>query len=238
LGWRSGMGSALAGTVISDHQRQVLEGCWRAEVAAERGEARPDRVARRRESFKQQDRSPARRFAADGHRLAGALCRGRPAGVERDEAGAWTEADDHGGEDQGGRRLDHANAAGRSDAPELPDDGQGPGAQPGDGARIWDAHGLKPHGVKTFKLSTDRRFSERLTAVVGLYLNPPEKAIVFCVDGRQVCAAVVDIAGDVGHRPNRADRALRRRLRRGVPQREGGPPRAKNRARTRRRAAE
>jgi transposase len=48
--------------------------------------------------------------------------------------------------------------------------------------RIWDAHGLQPHRVRTFKLSTDARFSEKLTDVVGLYLNPPEKAIVLCVD--------------------------------------------------------
>lgn len=48
--------------------------------------------------------------------------------------------------------------------------------------RIWKAHGLKPHLVKTFKLSTDPHFVEKLTDVVGLYLNPPEHAVVFCVD--------------------------------------------------------
>jgi len=49
-------------------------------------------------------------------------------------------------------------------------------------ARIWDAHGLQPHRVRTFKLSKDKRFVEKLTDVVGLYLNPPEKALVMCVD--------------------------------------------------------
>ena len=48
--------------------------------------------------------------------------------------------------------------------------------------RIWDAHGLQPHRVKTFKLSTDKRFEEKLTDVVGVYLNPPDKAVVLCVD--------------------------------------------------------
>jgi len=48
--------------------------------------------------------------------------------------------------------------------------------------RIWDAHGLQPHRVKTFKLSTDKRFVEKLTDVVGVYLNPPDKAVVLCVD--------------------------------------------------------
>jgi hypothetical protein len=49
-------------------------------------------------------------------------------------------------------------------------------------ARIWDAHGLKPHRSKPFKLSPDRRFVEKLTDVVGVYLNPPDKALVLCVD--------------------------------------------------------
>lgn len=48
--------------------------------------------------------------------------------------------------------------------------------------RIWSARGLKPHQVKTFKLSNDRRFEEKLIDVVGLYLNPPDKAIVLCMD--------------------------------------------------------
>jgi transposase len=48
--------------------------------------------------------------------------------------------------------------------------------------RIWDAHGLQPHRVKTFKLSKDKRFEEKLTDVVGVYLNPPDKAVILCVD--------------------------------------------------------
>ena len=48
--------------------------------------------------------------------------------------------------------------------------------------RIWFAHGLQPHRTKRFKLSTDPHFTEKLTDVVGLYLNPPDKAVVLCVD--------------------------------------------------------
>jgi transposase len=48
--------------------------------------------------------------------------------------------------------------------------------------RIWYAHGLQPHRTKRFKLSTDAHFTEKLTDVVGLYLNPPDKAVVVCVD--------------------------------------------------------
>ena len=48
--------------------------------------------------------------------------------------------------------------------------------------RIWHAHELKPHLVRTSKLSNDKHFVEKLRDVIGLYLNPPEHALVFCVD--------------------------------------------------------
>jgi len=56
--------------------------------------------------------------------------------------------------------------------------------------RIWFAHGLQPHRTKRFKLSRDRRFTEKLTDVVGLYLNPPDKAIVLCVDEKSQIQAL------------------------------------------------
>jgi transposase len=48
--------------------------------------------------------------------------------------------------------------------------------------RIWRAFGLQPHRTETFKLSTDPLFVEKVYDVVGLYLNPPEAAVVYCVD--------------------------------------------------------
>ena len=56
--------------------------------------------------------------------------------------------------------------------------------------RIWDAHGLQPHRVETFKLSRDKRFVEKLTDVVGVYLNPPDKAVVLCVDEKSQIQAL------------------------------------------------
>jgi transposase len=56
--------------------------------------------------------------------------------------------------------------------------------------RIWNAHHLKPHLVKTFKLSNDKHFVEKLKDVVGLYLNPPENALVFCVDEKSQIQAL------------------------------------------------
>ena len=49
-------------------------------------------------------------------------------------------------------------------------------------SNIWRSHQLKPHRTKSFKLSRDARFLEKLTDVVGLYLNPPDQALVLCVD--------------------------------------------------------
>ena len=48
--------------------------------------------------------------------------------------------------------------------------------------RIWQAFGLKPHLLETFKISTDPLFVEKVRDVVGLYLDPPERALVLCVD--------------------------------------------------------
>jgi transposase len=56
--------------------------------------------------------------------------------------------------------------------------------------RIWHANGLKPHLVKTFKLSNDPRFIEKLEDVVGLYINPPEHALVLCIDEKSQIQAL------------------------------------------------
>lgn len=56
--------------------------------------------------------------------------------------------------------------------------------------RVWDSHHLKPHLVKTFKLSNDPQFVEKLRDVIGLYLNPPEHALVFCVDEKSQIQAL------------------------------------------------
>ena len=56
--------------------------------------------------------------------------------------------------------------------------------------RIWKQYNLKPHLIKTFKLSRDKQFLEKLYDIVGLYLNPPDKAIVFCVDEKSQIQAL------------------------------------------------
>jgi len=56
--------------------------------------------------------------------------------------------------------------------------------------RIWHKHGLKPHLARTFKVSNDPEFAEKLEAIVGLYLNPPEHAIVLCADEKSQIQAL------------------------------------------------
>src|SRR5436190_16042373 len=56
--------------------------------------------------------------------------------------------------------------------------------------RIWNAHGLKPHLVKTFKLSNDPDFAKKVEDIVGLYLDPPDKALVLAVDEKSQIQAL------------------------------------------------
>jgi transposase len=64
------------------------------------------------------------------------------------------------------------------------------GVSPATVQRVWSARGLKPHLVKTFKLSNDPKFEEKLIDVVGLYLNPPDKAVLLCMDEKSSVQAL------------------------------------------------
>src|SRR6202171_1766605 len=57
-------------------------------------------------------------------------------------------------------------------------------------SRLWQLHNIRPHLSRTFKLSRDAKFLEKLTDVVGLYMNPPEKALVLCVDEKSQIQAL------------------------------------------------
>ena len=56
--------------------------------------------------------------------------------------------------------------------------------------RLWQDYNLKPHQTRSFKLSRDIKFLEKLTDVVGLYLNPPEKSLVLCIDEKSQIQAL------------------------------------------------
>lgn len=64
------------------------------------------------------------------------------------------------------------------------------GVSPASVQKIWSARGLKPHLVKTFKLSSDKHFEEKLIDVVGVYLNPPDQSVVLCMDEKSQVQAL------------------------------------------------
>jgi transposase len=64
------------------------------------------------------------------------------------------------------------------------------GVSPSMVQRVWQANGLKPHRVKTFKVSNDKQFVEKMQDIVGLYLNPPEHALVLCADEKSQIQAL------------------------------------------------
>jgi transposase len=78
------------------------------------------------------------------------------------------------------------------------------GVSPATVQRVWSARGLKPHLVETFKISTDRRFEDKLVDVVGLYLNPPDKAVVFCMDEKSQIQALDRTQPSLPLKPGRA----------------------------------
>jgi transposase len=78
------------------------------------------------------------------------------------------------------------------------------GVSPATVQRIWSALGLKPHQVDTFKVSNDPHFEEKLVDVVGLYLNPPERAVVLCMDEKSQIQALDRTQPSLPLKPGRA----------------------------------
>jgi transposase len=72
--------------------------------------------------------------------------------------------------------------------------------------RIWQAFGLRPHRVETFKLSSDPLFVEKVRDIVGLYLSPPERAIVLCVDEKSQVQALDRTQPLLPMRPGQVER--------------------------------
>ncbi|WP_205634668.1 IS630 family transposase, partial [Mycolicibacter kumamotonensis] len=71
-------------------------------------------------------------------------------------------------------------------------------------AKIWSDHNLRPWRVETFRVSNDARFEEKLVDVVGLYLNPPVRAVVFSFDEKTQCQALDRTQPSLPMKPGRA----------------------------------
>src|SRR5207302_1269328 len=72
--------------------------------------------------------------------------------------------------------------------------------------RVWERFDIQPHRVEKFKLSNDPRFEEKLRDIVGLYLDPPERALVLCVDEKSQIQALDRTAPILALRPGLAER--------------------------------
>ena len=139
-------------------------------------------------------RQVARRFAPCV-RMGLWTSRGRGAAADRRRAGGGADRPHLGG-DAGGR---HALAT-RTMAAEV-------GLSQTVVARIWRAFGLQPHRSETFKLSTDPLFVEKVRDIIGLYLDPPDRALVLCVDEKSQIQALDRTAPILPMRPGTAERA-------------------------------
>ena len=73
-------------------------------------------------------------------------------------------------------------------------------------SRIWRAFGLRPHRSESFKLSTDPQLVEKVRDIVGLYLNPPERALVLCADEKSQIQALNRMQPILPMRPGQAER--------------------------------
>ncbi|MGW6413510.1 IS630 family transposase, partial [Streptomyces vinaceus] len=82
--------------------------------------------------------------------------------------------------------------------------------------RIWKAFGLKPHQVDTFKLSNDPQFIDKVRDVVGLYMDPPERALVLCVDEKSQIQALDRSAPVLPMMPGMPERRTHDYIRHGV----------------------
>jgi transposase len=76
--------------------------------------------------------------------------------------------------------------------------------------RIWKTFGLQPHRVENFKLSKDPQFVEKVRDVVGLYMNPPERAMVLCVDEKSQVTSVEPHPADSTHETGRSSSSISR----------------------------
>ena len=83
-------------------------------------------------------------------------------------------------------------------------------------SRIWRAFALQPHRTETFKLSTDPLFIEKVRDIVGLYLNPPDRALVLCVDEKSQIQALDRTRPLLPLRPGQAERRTHDYVRHGT----------------------
>ena len=193
--------------MLTDEEREVLERWSRAaEVAAFGGAAGPDRVAGGGRVEQHRGGGQGWGEPGDGGEVAQAVpgASSRRAGRRAPAGGAP--------HDQRRRRRsgDRAHAGGDSptDATHWStrDLAKRVGMSPSSVGRIWQAFGLKPWLTDTFKLSDDPQFVDKVRDVVGLYMNPPDHAVVLCVDEKTSIQALDRTRPSLPMRPGQVER--------------------------------
>ena len=174
---------------LSETERQELESRVKASTASQRDSLRAAIILRRAEGIKQAQVAQelgvsvacvnkwSQRFQRDGlDGLQDAKGRGRPPSLAAEKI---------------------EQVITRATQPPKPRTrwtvrtmAQAVGMSPDSVHRIWQANDIKPHLVNTFKVSKDKRFEEKFWDVIGLYLDPPEKALVLCCDEKCQCQAL------------------------------------------------
>ena len=177
------MSRPAAALSLSEAERPVLEALSKSQVAAHREVQRAQVLLMAADGFPNEwiakvvavtpetVRAWRTRFAAEGLKKLGAVApgRGRKKVIPESKIAEIVELT------RFSKPVGATHRSVRSMAARV-------GVSPAQVQRIWAARGLKPHRVETFKLSTDPHFDEKLIDVCGLYLDPPEKAIVLCLD--------------------------------------------------------
>lgn len=177
------MSAAAAPLVVSAAQREVLERVARSATAAHRevvrarvlldaaGRIANTQIAARHDVTAVTVRAWRKAFDEDGLTNWGKVKpgRGRKPTINEDKVAEIVELTTQ------SRRKDHTHWSCRTMAKRV-------GVSPASVQRIWSELGLQPHRVDTFKVSNGPEFTEKLIDVVGLYLNPPEQAVVLCMD--------------------------------------------------------
>jgi len=180
-----------AALVVSDGQREALEVLARAQTAPHRQVQHAEalllaadgvantRIAARVGVNPTTVRSWRSRFAEEGLAKLGRVRsgRGRKSTIPQAKINEIVELT------RNSKPAGHTHWSCRTMAAQV-------GVSPATVQRVWAARGLKPHLVKTFKLSNDPRCEEKLIDVVGLYLNPPDNAIVLCLDEKSSVQAL------------------------------------------------
>jgi transposase len=129
-------------------------------------------------------------FPTDRSTLAGTISGPATRWAGKGCSPSWSHSRNIGPKDPGSRRSNPSYDTPQCNPVEQPHDGQGSRIKRGDHTSHLEATQPTPHLIKTFKVGRDKHFVEKLYDVAGLYLNPPDKSLLLCVDGKSQIQAL------------------------------------------------